>query len=77
MVHILKDENGNSIGWELRPITDEEQKIAGSIRDLAFLGFDETAIKYAGLKLIDNAKGVQLGNIKSLTWKQQQFIKND
>jgi hypothetical protein len=77
MVHILKDENGNSIGWQLRPTTDEEQVIAGTIRDLAFFGFDETAIRYDGLELIDDAAGKELGNIKSLTWKQRKFIKKD
>ena len=68
MVHLIKDEEGNPIGWELKPETDKEQEIAGTIRDLQFFGFDETHIKYNGLNLLDESKGKELGNIKSVQW---------
>jgi hypothetical protein len=75
MVHLIKDEKGYSIGWEFRPITEEEQKTAGIIRDLQFFGFDDTAIAYNGITLIDQEKGKQLGNIKSVSWLQKQHHK--
>jgi hypothetical protein len=75
MIHLIKDEQGNSIGWELKPTTDEEQKIAGTIRDLQFFGFNDTAIEYDGLKLIDESKGKTLGNIKSISWVQKRHQK--
>lgn len=34
MVHLILDNNQKPVGWELRPTTDEEQTIAGTIRDL-------------------------------------------
>ena len=56
-------------------MTEEEQLIAGSIRDLQFFGFGDTAIKYDGLKLIDEDKGKVMGNIKSLTFLQKKHCK--
>lgn len=74
MIHLIEKE-GEVVGWELRPVTPEEQKIAARIRDLSFFGIEETAIKYDGLKLIDKKVGKTIGNIKSLTWIQKRFIK--
>ena len=71
MVHIIY-KDGEPIGWEMKPVTEEEQKIAAGVRNLQFFGFDETAIEYNGLKLIDGVKGKTMGNIKSLSWIQEQ-----
>lgn len=70
MVHLILDENQKPIGWELRPITEDEQTIAGTIRDLQFFGFDDTKIKYKGLALIDDTTGKVHGNVKSVSWIQ-------
>jgi len=73
MVHLIYNDQNQPIGWELKPITKEEKKIAGTIRDLQFFGFNDTAIKYNGLKLIEPSKGKTLGNIKSLSWIQKKY----
>jgi len=61
------------VGWEMCPTTDEEQKIAGIIRDLQFFGFNKTAIEYGGLSLLDEDKGKCMGNVKSISWIQQRY----
>ncbi len=76
MVHLIKDEQGNTIGWEFKPITEEEQLIAAKVRDLQFWGYNETEIEYNGLKLIDPKKGKTLGNIESLSWLQRKHHKS-
>ena len=73
MVHLIRKE-GKVIGWEMRPITKEEQSIAAVIRNLQFFGFNDTQIVYNGLKLIDNDKGKTLGNIKSLSWIKKNEV---
>jgi hypothetical protein len=74
MVEIIyKDDR--PIGWKMCPKTEEEQKIAATVRDLTFFGFEETHIKYDGLELIEPEKGKTMGNIKSLTWIQKQYKK--
>lgn len=50
MVHIIFDEdNKTAIGWEMRPVTQEEQKVAATVRDLSFFCFGEEKIVYDGL----------------------------
>jgi hypothetical protein len=75
MVHLIKNEQGKAIGWEMKPITEEEQLIAGTIRDLQFFGMDDTYPEYNGLKLIDQDKGKTIGNIQSISWKQKKYCK--
>ena len=69
---IIKNEQGESIGWKLSPITEEEQLIVGTIRDLQFFGLGDTAVKYNGLELIDPEQGKELGNIKCISWIQKK-----
>jgi hypothetical protein len=75
MIKLIKDKNNNPIGWEMNPTTEEEQKIAASIRDLQYFGMNEEKIEYNGLKLIDPDKGKTLGNIKSISWLQKKHHK--
>jgi hypothetical protein len=42
MIKIIKNKEGLSIGWEMCPVTEEEQEIVAKIRDMQFFGFDET-----------------------------------
>jgi hypothetical protein len=72
MVHLILDENNKPIGWEMKPTNEEEQEVAAIIRDLQFFGSEDTAISYNGLKLIDKDKGKTLGNIESISWKQEK-----
>lgn len=72
MVHLIFDEQGKPIGWEMRPVTKEEQEIAATVRDLQFFGFNEKNIQYDGLELINPKLGKEQGNIKTLTWKQKK-----
>lgn len=76
MIHLIKDLNGKSIGWELKPTTKEEQEIVAIIRDLQFFGYDDTKIVYDGLTLLDESKGKELYNIESLTWIQKKHKKD-
>jgi hypothetical protein len=73
MITLIKNEKGESIGWKLSPVTEEEQLLVGTIRDLQFFGLGETAIKYDGLELIDQEKGKELGNIKAVSWIQKKY----
>lgn len=68
MVHLLKDEEGKVIGWEMVPTNEEEKEIAATIRDLQFFGIEDTAIQYAGLKLINPEEGKSYENFKSISW---------
>jgi hypothetical protein len=72
MIHIIKDEQGNPIGWEMIPTTLEEQKTVATVRDLQFFGFDDTAIVYDGLTLIDPEKGKTTSNLLKLKWIQKK-----
>lgn len=76
MVHIIKDEQGNPIGWEMRPTTSEEHEVVAIVRDLQFFGFDDTHIVYEGLELIDPYKGKLTGNILKLSWIQRNIVLN-
>ena len=42
MVHLVYNADNKVIGWEMRPTTPEEQKIAGAIRDMQFFGIEDT-----------------------------------
>ena len=48
---IMKD--GNPVGYKIIPETLEEKETVGTVRDLIFFGFEDTVIKYNGLKLVD------------------------
>lgn len=63
MVHIIY-KDGKAVGWKMVPTTDEEQKIAATVRDLQFFGLGDTGIEYGGIALKDDAKGKTLGNLK-------------
>lgn len=76
MVSLIKDENGKAIGWKMNPTTEEEQIIAGTIRDLQFFGFDDTYPEYNGLELINPEKGKTHGNLKQISWLQKKYHKN-
>lgn len=73
MVHLIYNEEGNPIGWEMRPITKEEHALIAEIRDLQFFGFEDSRIEYDGISFIDPSKGKVLGNIASLSWKQKKY----
>lgn len=73
MVHLIRDKNNKLIGWEMKPTNEEEQRIAAYVRDLQFFEFEDTAITYNGLKLIDEEKGKLIGNIKSISWVQKKY----
>jgi hypothetical protein len=75
MVHIIYNDQNQPIGWELKPITKEEQEIAATVRNLQFFGFNDTNVEYNGLELIEPSKGKTLGNIKSLSWIQKKYHK--
>lgn len=73
MVHLIFDEQGKPIGWEMRPVTEQEHEVAATVRDLQFFGFNEKNIQYDGLELINPKLGKEQGNIKTLTWKQKRY----
>ena len=75
MVKLIKNEDGEPIGWAFFPVTDEEQLIVGTIRDLQFFGLEDTYPTYNGLELIDPYKGKVMGNIKCISWKQKKYQK--
>ena len=76
MVNLIRNEENKIIGWEMNPVTEEEQFIAGVIRDMQFFGFDDSYPEYNGLKLIDEEKGKTMGNIKSISWIQRKYQKS-
>ena len=66
-VEIIKDSDGNAIGWSMQGENRLEINKLGAIRDLQFFGYDETVIKYNGRKEGDdenNDPGI-------LSWKQK------
>jgi len=75
MVHIIFNEKKQPIGWEMKPITEEEQLIAARVRDMQFFGMDDTYPEYNGLQLIEPSKGKKVGNIKSISWLQKKYHK--
>jgi hypothetical protein len=72
MVHLIKDKDGKSIGWELRPINEEEAQIAGTIRDLQFWGIGDTAVVYDGLRFKKDSTDQKAIDIKSVGWIQKK-----
>lgn len=65
-VELIKDENGYAIGWTMEGETPQEIKKLGTIREMQFFGFDDTAIVYSGrTKGSDKNAGV-------LSWKQRK-----
>jgi hypothetical protein len=67
-VELIKDENGYAIGWTMEGETPQEIKKLGTIRDMQFFGFDDTAIVYAG-----RSKGSDKDrNAGVLSWKQRK-----
>ena len=73
MVHLVYNTDNKAIGWEMRPTTPEEQKIATTIRDMQFFGIDDTYPSYNGLELIDPDKGKTIDNIKRLSWIMRKY----
>lgn len=69
-VDLIKDENGQPIGWEMTGDTPEEIKKLGTIRDLQFWGVNEYAIDYSGRRGGDDS----LKDPGTLSWKQKRFI---
>ena len=68
-VEIIKNDNGYAIGWTMQGESKEEISKLGTIRDLQFFGFDDTAIKYNGRKESNDAErspGI-------LSWIQKRF----
>lgn len=75
MVNLIKNKFGKTIGWELKPITKEEQEIVAEIRDLQFFGHDDTYPEYNGLELINPELGKRSDNIKSISWLMKKYHK--
>lgn len=75
MVHLIKDENGYPIGWEMIPTNDQDRDVYATVRDLQFFGFNGTRIVYDGITLIDEEKGKSIENLKSVRWIQDQHKK--
>ncbi len=73
MLHLIKNEQGEPIGWEMVPTNDEERDIITTIRDLQFFGFEDTAIDYNGLQLIDPEQGKSYENLKSISWLMRKY----
>jgi hypothetical protein len=76
MVNLIRNEENKIIGWEMAPVTEEEQYIAGVIRDMEFFGMGDNHPEYNGLKLIDSEKGKVMGNIKSISWILKKYQKS-
>jgi hypothetical protein len=68
-VEIIKDDNGNPIGWSMEGENREEINKLIDIRNLQFFGHNDTAIRYDG-RTGGNDKEYNPGK---LSWKQQQF----
>jgi hypothetical protein len=56
-VEIIKNDKGYAIGWTMQGENKEEIAKLTTIRDLQFIGFDDTAIKYNGRKGGNDAEG--------------------
>lgn len=74
MVHIIY-KNNKPVGWEMRPVTPEEQKIAAIIRNLQYFGLEDEVIRYNGLELIESSLGKKSNNIKRISWLKQKHLK--
>lgn len=67
MIHLIKNKEGKPIGWELRPITEEEIRIASTIRNLQFFGYQGSKITYVGRKMKDE------DTIEKIGWIQKDY----
>ena len=70
LVEILYSPDGKAIGWSMKGDSPEEIKKLGTIRDLQFWGFDDTAIDYAGRKNSDDENN----DPGTLMWRQRKDI---
>lgn len=80
MIHLIKNKKGHSIGWELRPTTEEEHRIAATIRNLQFTGFNGSAIQYAGRKMLNENTIEKIGWIQKDyldLWPDKEYVLND
>ena len=68
-VEIIKNNQGQAIGWTMKGESKEEISKLAIIRDLQFFGFEDTAIKYDGRKGGNDA----IGNPGTLSWMQKRF----
>lgn len=75
-IELIKNDEGNPIGWSIIPETSEDDNTIATMRDLQFFGMDDTAIEYDGIELKDQALGKVLGNVKCLNYKQAGHLKN-
>ena len=76
MVNILRDKDGNAIGWEMRPSNSEEAQKAAIIRDLQFFGYDDTYPKYNGLETHEGmTKDDGPKSLKRISWVQKKHHK--
>ena len=71
-VQIIRDENGKAVGWSMQGENPQEIDKLGTIRDLQFWGFDDTAIEYNGRRESDDKNN----NPGILSWVQRKFRKN-
>jgi hypothetical protein len=72
-IELIKDVQGQPIGWDIVPETKEDDVTIATMRDLTFFGVGDTAIKYNGFSSRDEAKGKTIGNIKRLHFLQKIF----
>jgi hypothetical protein len=71
-VEIIKNENNKPIGWSMTGENREEINKLINIRNLQFIGINDTAIRYAG-RSGGNDKDFNPG---TLSWKQSKYIKH-
>ena len=72
IVEIIKNDNNQPIGWSMQGENKEELDKIIDIRNLQFLGFDDTDIKYNGRKGGDDKNF----NPGVLSWIQKKFSSN-
>lgn len=74
MLHIIY-KNNKPVGWEMRPVTPEEQEIVAIIRNLQYFGLEDGVIRYNDLELIKPSLGKKSNNIKRISWLKQKHLK--
>jgi hypothetical protein len=74
-IEIITNERGNPIGWDIIPETAEDNDTIATMRDLQFFGFDDSAIKYDGMRMVDDSVGKEFGNIERLCFKQKKHTR--
>ena len=50
-IPIIRNEDNEPVGYDLIPETEEDYNNLGTIRNMVFFGFDDTAIKYDGREM--------------------------